>query len=338
MCRLYAKIGGSTRTELLDRARRLGLAREPLRGGLQRRTLKVIQRRILELMRHDLRVVDLSRMLKRTPRLVQSELYALRQSFGVRDNLALVDAAIRAGLLKGAKPEQARNPLTVRECEILDGLYSGLPARMIAEGLGLSKSNVSSRIRILKDKLNVETIDELLDEVERRGLYPSNRKRPQRVSRSAAARRRPRSAQVLTLRALEVLLALASQPPTTHANIAHSFGISKGAVDQYSVLIQRRLGARSKREALRRAREIGLLPGPREKIPLYEKLGLSQRQYDVLCLLAHGLSPDRIAKRLKTNIRVVHLYTRTAVFALGATSPEDAVRIARKRGLFEKLE
>jgi DNA-binding NarL/FixJ family response regulator len=61
--------------------------------------------------------------------------------------------------------------------------------------------------------------------------------------------------------------------------------------------------------------------------------GLTDRETEVLALLAQGLSNAAIAGRLHRSTRTVEHHVATLTGKLGADSRQSAVAIARKRGL-----
>lgn len=327
-------LGGDSRFEMVARARALGIVKAPRDGGIKARVLNPRQRAVLRLLREDIRPVDIARALRIPYEGVLASMEQLRLEFPSDTALQLVDTLIDAGLLPGQKPTVARNILTQRECDILDGLNAGLSARVIGRRLGISCSNVGNRVQMLKAKLGVTTIDGLLDEVERRHLHAFSSKRKPRVSRRSVYIEPPTTAAAIHLqdRARTVLELFARWPDKTHREIAEYLGVSKGLIDQCSVQIQRRLGAKSRVSAVERARELGLVSSPRRQVS--PKRGcLTARQHRVLRLLARGYSRNRAAPLIGVSSNVVSRDARVVLARLGATSDRSAVDIARRNGL-----
>lgn len=334
-----AKIGGNSRWEMIEHARRVGLVRTP-RGAKRPPLMQLTrrQKRILEMLRRHLGTAEIGLKLgepKRTSYAVEAQILRLRQSFRVRTNLELVDAAINAGILEGEKPKLAPNMFTERECQILDGLFLGKNDREIAVELKISGSNVRTRISRMQDKLSVTGIEELLDEVERRKLFKPKQKRVRLVDRATVVPPQPRTKFEVFLKpqALDVLRAFHRWPKKTYPELADHLGIQVATLKQWVVVIQRRLGVRPIRRAVDRACELGILPSPPRKLPPYEIAGLTKDQHRVLELLARGYSVKRIARMLDRDSTTIHVIAKTLVVALGATSRENAVEIARRRKL-----
>ena len=80
-----------------------------------------------------------------------------------------------------------------------------------------------------------------------------------------------------------------------------------------------------------RARGMRVTAGPRTARRT-SPLGLTERQSDVLALLAEGLTDAEIADRLVVSERTVNHHVSAVLQALGARSRREAVSIARTRG------
>lgn len=66
---------------------------------------------------------------------------------------------------------------------------------------------------------------------------------------------------------------------------------------------------------------------------LLDEQALSPRQRQVLTLLADGLGPSAIARRLGLSITTVRNHIAAVLHRLGCHSQLEAVAIARRRGL-----
>ncbi len=80
------------------------------------------------------------------------------------------------------------------------------------------------------------------------------------------------------------------------------------------------------------AEESGDVPASPESVP-NSLSGLSQRQLDVLQLLAQGLPNKSIARQLKVSEGTVKLHVSAILRSLGARNRTEAVREAVRRGL-----
>ena len=70
-----------------------------------------------------------------------------------------------------------------------------------------------------------------------------------------------------------------------------------------------------------------------ERIAIDEAMGLSERQHEVLQLLASGLRNQEIADRLVLSLRTVKFHVENIYQKLGVRSRTEAIRVARERGV-----
>jgi DNA-binding CsgD family transcriptional regulator len=108
------------------------------------------------------------------------------------------------------------------------------------------------------------------------------------------------------------------------------------AAQQAAMAIFERLGARPATEmARKRLRMAGVrsLPrGPRAATRANPH-GLTQRQVEILLLLAEGLRNAEIADRLSTTSKTVEHHVSAVLAKLGARSRVEAVRVAHELGI-----
>ena len=70
-----------------------------------------------------------------------------------------------------------------------------------------------------------------------------------------------------------------------------------------------------------------------ERIAIDEAMGLSERQHEVLQLLASGLRNQEIADQLVLSLRTVKFHVENIYQKLGVRSRTEAIRVARERGV-----
>ena len=77
------------------------------------------------------------------------------------------------------------------------------------------------------------------------------------------------------------------------------------------------------------------VPGPRAEVPLSPGLQLTERQREVLALLAEGLDPRAIARTLGISINTSRGHVKSVISKLGAHSQLEAVVNAVRMGLLD---
>ena len=70
-----------------------------------------------------------------------------------------------------------------------------------------------------------------------------------------------------------------------------------------------------------------------ERIAIDEASGLSERQHEVLQLVASGMRNQEIADQLYLSIRTVKFHIENVYQKLGVRSRTEAIRVARERGI-----
>lgn len=332
--RIKVLLGASSHPEIVARARALGIIADQGRA-LPFLRLSAQQKSVLRLARADVRPIDIAARLSLSPDVVYHMIEAIVNRYNARSTLHAIDILIEQGLLEGEAPKIARNLLTEREYKIIEGAYNGWSNREIGETLGVTRSNVGNRLAILKKKLDVADVDELLDEVVRRRLFVPNTRRKSRVSRHSIAIEAPkRAAAVLqNERELETLRVFAGAPRLSLQEVADRTGVARSTVARAVSGFKLRLGAaRTRDEAIRKARALGIVSG--HSAPLRrDEHGTTALQREALALVAKGLRVTAIAERLGHDKRSVHKELLGVVHRLGATSRLDAILIARKRGI-----
>lgn len=175
-----------------------------------------------------------------------------RKKFGAKTNVEAIKAAAALGLLAADVPASARCPFTEREQAILLRLAQHFSHREIGEDLGISKTNVSGRIRYMRAKVRARSTEDLLDVASDLGLLGSRPRRRVHRRRLESVQQRP-PIRALPPRAQEVCQALCRWQNDTHAQIAQRLGVSKACIDQYSCEIKRLYGVRTRAELAKRA-------------------------------------------------------------------------------------
>jgi DNA-binding NarL/FixJ family response regulator len=108
------------------------------------------------------------------------------------------------------------------------------------------------------------------------------------------------------------------------------------AAQRYALTIFERLGARPAAEMLRRqlrtAGARGLPRGPRPATQA-NPYGLTNRQFEILLLLAEGLRNPEIADRLSTTPKTIEHHVSDVLAKLNVRSRAEAVRLAFQLGL-----
>lgn len=255
------RIGGSTRFEVVRRARELKLVKTSAKGGLQEISLTAFQRRVLELAAQHLTNRQIGRRLRRNLDAVTDALKYARKKLAVKTTVEAIDRAVDLGLLSIPKQKDAPNPFSARECEILDGLFAGLMHREIADALGITIGNVGGRIQQMKSKVRARNIEELLDEVERLRLYVPRRPRKQLVARETLSKRRSVSygIQVFTPRQIDVIEAFTRRPKALLPEIASELGISPNTLQGHLTNIRQRLGVNKSCDVAEEAFKLGIV-------------------------------------------------------------------------------
>lgn len=121
--------------------------------------------------------------------------------------------------------------------------------------------------------------------------------------------------------------------------VAYSVGFGTDAASaQRAVVILNRLGAAASIEALLRTRgERGLPRPPRPRVAARARVGhLTAREFDVLLLLAEGLSTPDMAGRLVLSPRTVEHHVSAVLTKLGEPTRARAVATARRLGAFDE--
>lgn len=90
----------------------------------------------------------------------------------VHAGLAVIAPSVLAELVPDAQPavQQAMEPLSERELEVLELLTSGLSNKLIAHQLNISEHTVKTHVASIFAKLNVSTRTEAASQAIRRGL------------------------------------------------------------------------------------------------------------------------------------------------------------------------
>ena len=70
-----------------------------------------------------------------------------------------------------------------------------------------------------------------------------------------------------------------------------------------------------------------------ERIAIDEASGLSERQHEVLQLVASGMRNQEIADQLFLSLRTVKFHVENIYQKLGVGSRTEAIRVARERGI-----
>lgn len=255
------RIGGTTRFEVVQRARQLQFVKTPANGGLQEIVLTPFQTRVLELAAQHLTNTQIGKRLRRTLDAVTDALKYARKKLRVKTTVEALDRAVDLGLLTIPKQTDAPNPFSQRELDILEGLFGGLMHREIAAELGITIGNVGGRIQQMKSKVRAHDIEELLDEVERLRLYTPRRPRKRLIARDVLAKRRSAShgVKVLTRRQIEVIEAVARHPDAVLPEIALDLGISPNTLQGHLTNIRQRLGVHKSRDVAEEAYKLGIV-------------------------------------------------------------------------------
>jgi len=117
----------------------------------------------------------------------------------------------------------------------------------------------------------------------------------------------------------------------------HAVALSLGGPDARleALRIAQLIGARALaarlREELRADGATGIPRGPR-RATMSSPLGLTQRQDEVLALLAEGLANAEIADRLFISLRTVENHVSAILAKLGVANREEAVAVAVEAG------
>ncbi|HEY5257328.1 MAG TPA: LuxR C-terminal-related transcriptional regulator [Candidatus Baltobacteraceae bacterium] len=254
-------IGGRTRYEVVQRARQLQLIQEPADGGIQEIALTKSHRRLLETAAAHVPVTRIAHRLGRSVGSVSRSLRMVEKRLQSDSAMEALDRAVDLGLTRVPKQKEVPQPLTQRECDVLEGLFAGLSQRKIAKELGLNRGNFYSHFALLKSKLRVLTRDELLDEVERLRLYTPCQPRKRLVARDTMAKRLPPSHAVagLTPRQIEVIQTLSSRREATLTEIAQYLGFSRSRLQTHLNRIRLRLGVRKSIDIPEAAAKLGLV-------------------------------------------------------------------------------
>ena len=140
---LYSKIGGKTRYELVERARALGLVKTPADGGLKRLPLRLRkrEREILTLLREHLTPSQIGKRMRLTPGTVSSTLSILHRSYGVSDNLALIDTLVEPTFSLRDPRKHSEYAFNER-LHILDLKAQGHSNAEVGRELGVTRGNL----------------------------------------------------------------------------------------------------------------------------------------------------------------------------------------------------
>ncbi len=241
---LHRHFGTSSLEDLLHDARASGTI--PLPTQLPRpRWLTPLRLEYLRLAQHGYAHREIALRTGKTQANIDKSFEYIRARLSARTTADAVDIAITLGYLKGRAPTTMRNPLSRRECEILEYLAQGYSGWYIHKHV---VAGAHARIRRLRAKLRVDTNEALVDAVERLGLHTFE-KRPSHVARSSAAHiaahQRP---ERLTERQIEILDELQRNPLQTEYDLAGTFGVSRTCISQHVFLILRYYGARNREE------------------------------------------------------------------------------------------
>jgi ATP/maltotriose-dependent transcriptional regulator MalT len=88
-----------------------------------------------------------------------------------------------------------------------------------------------------------------------------------------------------------------------------------------------------RRRAEEAERRLGIIEEPGEDPPIRETPGLTNRQVEVLGLMADGRSAKQIGSKLGLSIHTVHSHQRNLYRALGVGSFAAAIKRAAELGL-----
>jgi DNA-binding CsgD family transcriptional regulator len=270
--------------------------------------------------------------LGRTTNGINWTLSRVNAKLQVKTRRDAVNAAIARGLLRGKPLLMVPNPLTDLECEIIDLVADGLGKHRIARHMSCSPGNISSRIRIIKDKLKARSTDEIVEQAEHFGFYTLGKTRPRFVAAEALGRPAEEFPDIdLSARRYEVLWCM-SRRYLLLREIAALLDITPSTVAAHVAGIRREFGTKTLRQAVQKAREMGFLPQVRAKETL-DRFGLTRRQRDLLAAGARGDSREQMARAFHCSIKTITTYATSIQFRLGVTSFEDAVALARRRGI-----
>jgi len=244
----------NTRYELVRAARRRGVIPTPRVDRVRPVSLTTLETRIITLARQDLGDTAIARSLRKTRDSVKGVFANARRKLGASNRYDAIDKAHALGLITGPTFTHVRNPLSERECEIIEGLDSGLSRAQIGAELGISRHAVQYRIILLRAKLRVNDDVQLLDAVYDRGFHRWSR-RPRKVARAEVDRLRAGNALPrLTPRLLEVLDVLVRHPRATFDDLARRLTISPHTLGVYAQILERALGASNRVELVVKAR------------------------------------------------------------------------------------
>jgi DNA-binding CsgD family transcriptional regulator len=249
----------------------------------------------------------------------------------VKTRTDAVNAAIACGLLRRKPLTNVPNPLTELECEIIELIAVGMGKVRIAKHMGCAPGNISSRIRMLKDKLKARSIDDIVEHAEHFSFYTLGKARPRFVPPEAIGRPAQEIPDIaLSPRRYEVLWSM-SRRYLSQWEVATRLNIAHLTVAAHSAGIRREFGAKTLREAVQKARVLGLLPRVRTK-ETFDRFGLTRRQRDLLVAGTRGDSREKMARSFGCSVKMISTYAVSIQYRLGVTSFQDAVTIARRQG------